>query len=92
MHVLADALIYALAYINVAPGNDDRHDDDCRALESIVHTLSGSSIAEQEALADAAMRAIATESAAASPNHLLISTYRDVLDDLRERFPTSRNT
>ena len=91
MRGLADALTYAIAYLNVATGDDDRHDDDCRALESIVHTLDSCSVAEQQALADAATRAITRESAVASPNNLLVSTYRDILDDFNERFPNTRN-
>ena len=91
MNALADALIYALAYLNVAPGNDDRQDDDCRAMESIIDTLSRSSVPEQQALVDAATRAISAESAAEPPNYLLISTYGDILDDLHEHFPNTRD-
>lgn len=91
MNTLADALIYALAYLNVAHGDDDRQDDDCRAFESVIDTLTRSSAAEQQALVDAAARAIAAESSAEPQNHLLISTYRDILDDLQERFPNTLN-
>jgi hypothetical protein len=78
---LADALIYAIAYLNVAPGDDDRHDDDCRALEWVYCAIDRCSLAEQRALTDAAKRAMAMES---SP--LLVATYDDILADLNERF------
>lgn len=90
MDALADALIYALAYLNIAPGDDDRQDNDCRAMESMIDMLERSSEAEQQALVSAAVRAIARESAIEPPNHLLISAYRDILDDLHDRFPNTR--
>jgi deoxycytidylate deaminase len=72
MDTLADALIYAIAYLNVAHGEDDRQDDDCRALESIMATLTQCAIAEQQALVAAVNRAIAVENAVEYPNHQLL--------------------
>ena len=78
---LADALIYAIAYLSIPSENYDQDDDDCKALESIYCAIDRCSPAERRALTDAAKRGMATES---SPR--LIATYNDILVDLNERF------
>lgn len=62
MQALADALVYAVAYINLRGAEGAMDDDsDVGALESIAGLLSESSNEEQDALAAAAERALATE-------------------------------
>jgi len=61
-------------------------------MESIIHIVDCSSVEEQQALKEAAARRIEEESAGEPQNHLLISTYRDILDDLHERNPARRGT
>ena len=91
MTAIADALVYATAYISIASGDEDRQHDDCRALESISDTLTRCTAAEREALREAAERSIAAESAAPTPNIILVNAYRDFLDNLHELFPNDRN-
>ena len=78
---LADALIYAIAYLSVPSENYDQDDDDCKALESVYCAIDRCSPAERHALTEAAKRGMATES---SP--LLVAAYNDILVDLNERF------
>ena len=92
MDAIADALVYATAYLSIATGDDDREHDDCRALESISDMLSRCSEAERDALVAAADRAIAAESRASSPNLTLTNAYRDFLDNLHELFPKDGNS
>lgn len=62
MQTLADALVYAVTYINLRRGQGAMDDDaDVGALESIAGFLSNASIEEQDALASAAERALAAE-------------------------------
>jgi hypothetical protein len=68
MRALADALVYAVAYISALP--DEREEFlhyDVRALESIAAYLNGASRAEQDELAEAAERAFASERNAGQP-------------------------
>ena len=81
MNLLADALVDAIAYINMPSGDSDREDDDCRQLEYLAHMLDGCSKAEKKALIDATMRAIAKD-----PDPLLLNIYQEMLDDFLERF------
>jgi hypothetical protein len=50
MNALADAAVYALIYINGASGDDDRADEDVKALEWLSFVLRQSSEAEREAI------------------------------------------
>ena len=64
MKSIADALVYAVSYINCRPLEDyeSRYGDgDVGALESIVGMLHGATTAEENALAEAAERAHAAE-------------------------------
>ncbi len=59
MKAIADALVYAVAYINLQEGSDD--DADVGALESICSALRTATDEELDALAAAAKRALAAE-------------------------------
>jgi hypothetical protein len=57
LRTLADALVFAVSYIDSAPASaPDRIDDDVQALESIAAYLGEASAAELDALAAAADR------------------------------------
>ena len=57
MNSLADAIVFAVSYIDSAPDpREERLDDDVRALESIADYLSRASSQELDALAAAAIR------------------------------------
>jgi hypothetical protein len=74
MKSIADALVFAVYYINCRTyekGDELYADDDVRALESIAGYLAEASRSEQEALAEAAERAIA----AVSVSHRLGGEY-----------------
>lgn len=87
---IADALVFAAAYISTASGDDERARDDCRALESISDMLSRCTVVERAALMAAAERAIATENATPWPNHVLVGAYCAFLDTLFALFPDDR--
>lgn len=57
MDKLADAVIEAILYIELASVNDDRADSDVRALESLFYLLGKTSTEEKEALHAALERA-----------------------------------
>jgi hypothetical protein len=59
MKSIADALVYAAAYISLRKSGDD--DADVEALESIAFMLRSATHAELDALAAAAERAISDE-------------------------------
>lgn len=64
MKAIADALVYAVTYINLRDASDNRYDDgDVGALESIAGFLYEATEPEQDALADAAERALRDEQA-----------------------------
>jgi len=86
MNKLADALIDAIAYIDMPSGDDDRDDDDCRQLECLDCIINRCSKAEKKALIDAVKRAIAKTKKGGETDHLLLSIYEDILSDFRERF------
>ena len=78
---IADALVYAVAYINLRKG-DDSLDDDVGALESIADALSKASAAEQDALAAAAERALAAHLKHGDPREEFIRDYRTWMEDM----------
>jgi|JI6StandDraft_1071083.scaffolds.fasta_scaffold28543_5 hypothetical protein len=82
MKAIADALVYAVTYINVASGDDDRADDDCGALESITAFLREATPSELQALHEAANRAIVTEKAAKSPRPDFLNAYSDFIETI----------
>lgn len=64
---IADALVYAVAYINLRENaREDEDEDDVDALESIAGFLSSSTPQDQDFLAAAAERALASEQAGAN--------------------------
>lgn len=93
MHVLADAIVYLLAYTDIAgvdpdtgqTVDDNRADDDCNALESAIAMLDTATEAEHAALRAAAERAVAQENAKAEPHHAWLAAYEDILTHLIER-------
>jgi len=81
MDAIADALVYAVAYINLRKG-DDSLDDDAGGLESIAGILSNASATEQDALAAAAERALAAELTLTEPREEFIRDYRTWMEDI----------
>ena len=61
MDTIADALVYAVTYINLRDSAGDEDDDDVGALESVAAILSTAGDDELNALAEAANRAAARE-------------------------------
>ncbi len=83
MRALADAIVYAVTYINL--WEDEREeflDDDVGALESIAARLDKASPQEQDALAEAAERALAQELASPHPRDKFIADYRNWMEDM----------
>ena len=58
MDALADALVYAVAYISRTEDRREDHLDDVRALESIANLLSAAREQEKDSLGGAAERAV----------------------------------
>jgi len=82
MNTLADAVIAAITYISTAPADDDRADDDIRALESLTLMLHHCSAAERDALRASLARArtVAESSMQADPD--LLDTFRAIETDI----------
>jgi hypothetical protein len=70
MEKLADAVVYAVSYINCRDedGDETYLNEDVKSLEWLAHILQRASDAEQDALAAAAKRALAAELAAGAPS------------------------
>jgi hypothetical protein len=85
MDAIADALVYAVSYINCRPLEDAeaRYDDgDVGALESIAAFLHNASPAEEDAPAAAAERALTAERRAASPRPEFVRDYERSVEDM----------
>lgn len=85
MEAIADALVYATAYINCRPLEDheSRYDDgDVGALESIAGFLASATSTEQGALAAAAERALAAELASPQPRPEFVQDYSRWMHDM----------
>lgn len=85
MEATADALVYAVSYINCRPLEDheSRYDDgDVGALESIAGFLAVATVAEQDALAAAAERALAAELASPQPRPEFLQDYSRWMHDM----------
>lgn len=82
MNAIADALVYAVTYINLRGGNDGVDDDgDVKALESIAGFLRSASPEEEDALANAAERALAEELNHA-PREEFVRDYKTWMEDM----------
>lgn len=82
MKSLADALVYAVAYIDICDDRDgDFLDDDVGALESIVGFLNDATTEEQDALAEAAQRALHQERASRQPRAKFIRAYENWMEE-----------
>ncbi|WP_088258807.1 hypothetical protein [Fimbriiglobus ruber] len=85
MEAIADALVYAVSYINCRSLEDheSQYDDgDVGALESIAGCLVNATPAEQDALAAAAERALAAEKASPRPRPEFVEDYSRWMHDL----------
>jgi hypothetical protein len=85
MEAIADALVYAVSYINCRPLEDheSRYDDgDVGALESIAGILYSATPAEVDALAVAAERALAGERALPSPRPEFLQDYERWMENM----------
>ena len=83
MKSLADALVYAVAYISVWDDRDEEYlDEDVGALESIATFLEDSTDAERDTLAEAAERALAAEKASSRPREDLLRGYSTWMEDM----------
>ena len=82
MKAIADALIYAVTYINLRGGDNGVYDDgDVGALESIAGLLPPASAEEEDALAGAAERALAAEINHA-PREEFVRDYKTWMEDI----------
>ena len=83
MRCLADALVYAVAYITALPDEREefQHYDE-RALESIAAYLNGATRAERDALAEAAERALASELNAGKPNGAFAAALQNWMENM----------
>jgi hypothetical protein len=84
MHAIADALVYAVSYINCSALDDESRDDDgdVGALESIAAYLRDATPAERDALAAAAERALAAEQSSPQPRHEFVRDYSRWMEDM----------
>jgi hypothetical protein len=83
MDAIADAVVYAVAYLNCRGDEDDDEllDDDDGALGSIAAMLRGAATPpEQDALAAAAERALAEEQASPSPRENFVDAYTNWME------------
>jgi hypothetical protein len=85
MEKLAEAVVYAVTYINCRDDDDDETylRDDVKSLEWLAHILHQATDAEQDALAEAAKRALAAELAAgASLDSKWVRDYSTWMQDM----------
>lgn len=85
MEAIADALVYAVSYINCCALEDheSRYDDgDVGALESIAAFLHTATPGEQDALAAAAERALAAERESSLPRPEFVRDYERWMEDM----------
>src|SRR5262245_41964678 len=84
MDAIADALVYAVTYINCRgeDGDEEFLDDDVGALESIAACLRNTTPAEQDALATAAERALAEERSSRKPRPKFLRDYAHWMEEM----------
>lgn len=81
--MIADALVYAVTYINCRETDDDDcEQDDVGALESLAGLLEDCGEAEKDALAAAASRALAAELRSPSPRDAFVDDYSTWMEDI----------
>jgi hypothetical protein len=82
MNSIADALVYAVAYINCRVKDDGDVSQDVGALESIAGLLEDSTRTEQDALAAAAIRALTAETTSQRPRPDFMRDYANWMEDM----------
>ena len=84
MDAIADALVYGVAFINCRcdEDDDDLHDNDVGALESIAAFLRNTTPAEQDALAAAADRALEQEKGCDRPRAKFVHDYAHWMEEM----------
>lgn len=83
MKSLADAIVYAVVYIDTREDPEEEFlDDDVGALESIGFFLQRATEPEKDALADAAKRALQEEKASERPRKQFIKAYEKWMENL----------
>lgn len=82
MKSLADAIVYAVTFINCREADDDEIDDDVGALESIAGFLSSATKKELDALSAAAKRALADELSSDSPREAFVDDFATWMEDM----------
>ena len=76
MNAIADALVYAVTYICTRDTDDeDLIADDDSAISHIMAYLNDATSAEEEAIADAAKRALAEERSLITPEPVMIEHF-----------------
>src|SRR5262245_20850715 len=83
MKSLADAVVYLVVYIGLWEDRDEEFlDDDVGALESIAGYLQDATREEQDALAEAAQRALKQERSSARPRAKFIKVYQTWMENM----------
>ncbi len=82
MNSIADALVYAVAYLDCRDIGDGELDDDVGALESVAAFLHHATREEEDALAAAAHRAFALEQNAPSTRPDFIESYATWMENM----------
>ena len=75
MDSIADAIVYAAAYISCREESDDTGEDDDSALEHIMAYLSHATPEEEDALAAAAKRALREEQSLHHPKQEMVDFF-----------------
>lgn len=83
MKSIADALVYAVSYINCRDAEDeDLAEDGQSAVESITAYLADATAQEQDSLAAAASRALAEEQSLIYPRQEMIDDFSIWMEDM----------
>lgn len=83
MNSITDALVYAVAHIRCRDASDEYlTDDDDSALGHIMAYLSEATLAERNALADAAKRALAEEQSLYTPRQEMMDYFATWMEDI----------
>jgi len=83
MKSLADAVVYAVIYIDLREDPEEHFlEDDVSALESIAYSLHKATQEEKNALADAANRGLAEEKSSDRPREKFIQAYEKWMENV----------